>query len=241
MLGRMFTAQRIEIGDHVVQVRDEGTHIVYVRTDSIDSSEKKFILSKDIELRLVPIYPIFYPKFITQYILCELEEDIVIGPGSHTTVSILIPVDLAIYAYSGNSFRIIDIIPLHRDAKYTLYGYTTYGYPRSGIVARYCRSKLVRQNSSVEGYALSIITIRNCMGKVAKVRKILLDASPLRLYYREGVWSVFTQSIVMNIVTDTSAVIYYEKPIDPMAIPIDDPETLKPPRISNRTDMLYGY
>ncbi len=241
MLGRLATGSEVRFEGHVIQILDEGNHVVYTRIDAVEGAKRKFVLSKDIELRLVPIYPIFYPRFVTQYILCELEEEIVIGPGSHTTIKILIPIDLAVYAYSGNSFRILDIVPLHRDVKYTLYGYTAHGYPRSGIVARYCKSKIVDHVNEVRGYALSVVTIRNCMGKVAKVRKMLFDASPLRLYYREGSWRVYTQSITMNVITDTSAIIYYEKPLDPKTVPIDDPETLKPPRISNRTDMLYGY
>ncbi len=237
MLGKLSVPSEVKVHNYVLKILSDGNAIKYIRTDSISNTEKCYILSRGIELRLVPIYPIFYPKFITQFILCEFEHEIVVAPGASVRLKIAIPVDLAVYAYSGNSFKIVDVLPLHRDVKYVLYG-TTY----SGTVARFCIAKFI---DSVEefciGYALSIITIKNCMGRVARVRRILLDASPLRLYYREGAWRVTTQSISMNIVTETSAIVYYEKPIDPKAIPIDDPEHLRPPRIYNRTDMLQGY
>ncbi|NPA96101.1 MAG: DUF432 domain-containing protein [Crenarchaeota archaeon] len=238
MLGRIEVPSDLRIGSYEISVRAENGFLTYRRVDSSAGEERRYVLSRGIELRAVPMYPIFYPRFITQFILCVLEHEIVVAPGASIRVSLEIPVDVAIYAYSGNSFKIIDVLALHKDAKYVLYG-TTYG----GTVARFCVARLTKSVNDVEfGYAYMPLTIKNCMGRVARVSKVLLDASPLRLYYREGSkWYVATQSITMNIVTDTSAIVYYEKPVDPRALPIDDPESLRPPRVYNRTDMLQGY
>jgi len=237
MFGKLEVPCSLRIGRYYVSLSNEDSFVRYYRVDTVSREEKSYVISRGIELRLVPMYPIFYPKFVTQFILCVLEREVVVAPGASVRLWIEIPIDVAVYAYSGNSFKIIDVLPLHNDVKYVLYG-TTY----SGTVARLCIARFAKGFEEVEfGYALSHLTIRNCMGRVARVRKVLLDASPLRLYYREGTSIVTTQMITMNIVTETSAIVYYEKPIDPKAVPIDDPENLRPPRVYNRTDMLQGY
>ena len=238
MLGRIEVPSNVKLASYEIDVRLDGEYLTYRRIDTATGAERQYVLSRGIELRLVPMYPIFYPRFITQFILCKLEREIVVAPGASIRVALEIPVDIAVYAYSGNSFKILDILTIHRDAKYVLYG-TTY----SGTVARFCLARFVESIDRLEfGYAYMPLLIKNCMGRVARVSKVLLDASPLRLYYREGsLWYVTTQSITMNIVTETSAIVYYDKPVDPRATPIDDPENLRPPRVYNRTDMLQGY
>ncbi len=226
----------ISVNRHRIEIDRHGCYLLYRRfTD--ENLEKELIVDVAIELKLVPIYPVFYPRFITQYILCELAKPITVAPGSSIVVHIEIPVDVAVYAYSRASFTILDVLPLHLKPKLVLYGPIN-----GGTLARYCKTKLVDPATLPElGWALSKLIVRNNTKNVATVRKILLDSSPLRLYYVPREWRVYTQEITLNIISSSSAIVSYGQPFVEGVQPIDDPPELKPPRIYNRTDMLWGY
>lgn len=227
----------ISIGPHSIEVLKFESHTLYRRiTDG--KHVKELLVDPSLELRLVPIYPVFYPRFLTQYILCKFEKPITVAPGNSVLLYIEIPIDAAIYAYNKSSFTILDILPLHTTPKLILYG------PLSGgVLARYCIAN-IRDHLDHRprlGIAIAKLTIRNNTKSIATVNKILLDASPLRLYYIPNDLRVYTQEITMNIVSSTSAIVSYGQPFVENAKPIDDPHELKPPRIYNRTDMLWGY
>ncbi|ADM27588.1 Protein of unknown function DUF432 [Ignisphaera aggregans DSM 17230] len=226
----------VSVDRHRIEIDRRGCCLLYKRfTD--EKLEKEFIVDVAIELRLVPIYPVFYPRFITQYILCEFDKSIAVASGSSMVVHIEIPIDVAVYAYSKNSFTILDVLPLHLKPKLVLYGPIN-----GGVLARYCKTKLVDPATVPElGWALSKLVLRNNTNSVVTVRKVLLDSSPLRLYYAPGKWLVYTQEITLNIVSSSSAIVSYGQPFIEGVQPIDDPPELRPPRIHNRTDMFWGY
>jgi len=227
----------VSIGSHSVEVLKFELYTLYRRVTN-GKCEKEVLVDPSLELRLVPIYPVFYPRFITQYILCRLERPITVAPGSSVSLYVEIPIDAAIYAYSKSNFTILDILPLHNTPKLILYG------PLSGgVLARYCIANIKNHPNHMPrpGKAIAKLTIRNNTKNIAIVSKVLLDSSPLRLYYVLNDLRVYTQEIVMNIVSSTSAIISYGQPFIENVKPIDDPHELKPPRIYNRTDMLWGY
>jgi len=228
----------LRLGNSEIVIEDHGSSVLYRRIDlSANTTVQEMIISKNVELRLTPIYPVFYPRFVTQYMLCLLDKAITLAPGESVDVYASIPIDVAVYAYTPQSFRILDIVPLHSEAKYVLYGSID-----SGIVARLCTTSIhISMPPTRLGYAISRLVIRNGIGKIVSVTRILLDASPLRLYYRPGTWEAYTQTIYMNIVSDTIAIISYGTPFVEGVEPIDDPDSLRPPRIYNRTEMLQGY
>jgi len=237
MFGTLSTGV-LELGSNRIVIEDRGSSLLYRRIDLASNSiAQEMLVSKNVELRLTPIYPVFYPKFVTQYMLCVLDKSITLAPGETLDVFASIPIDLAVYAYTPQSFRILDIVPLHSEIKYVLYGSID-----SGTIARLCTTSVHTTAPPPQlGYAIARLVIKNGMGKIVSVTKILLDASPLRLYYRPGTWEAYTQTIYMNIVGDTIAIVSYGSPFIDGVEPIDDPDSLRPPRIYNRTEMLQGY
>jgi len=228
----------VKIGDNYIKTRKSNKYIIYNRYKNNELVIEQ-ILNPDIELYLMPIYPLYYPKYITQYILCNIEPRITISPRSTLDFYIKIPVDIAVYAYYDNSFKIIDIIPTN-----DIYKMVLYGPIQSGVITRYCRSRIYENLSDVgerKYYAISYIKIINQDRYIRTISKILFDSSPLRLYYKLGTWEVYTQEIEINIISRTMASLIYGAPFLSGLIQLDDPPQLKPPRLINKTDMIWGY
>ncbi len=212
-----------------------GSRIRYVR--SCRGDRKELYLDGSLDLRLVPMYPVFYPKFVSQFILCRFSTPIVVPPSNEVVLYFEFPVDVALYAYSGKQFRILDVLPIHTYARYCLYGPLDVG-----VVARCFKVDTCTEPPKPRPfYAIARLVLRNSSGRVVVVTKVLLDASPLKLFYVPGRWEVYTQNLELNIVGEKVGYIYYGKPFVKNVVAIDDPEELKPPKIGNRTDMLWGF
>ncbi len=197
------------------------------------------MVSSRLRLMLYPTFPLFYPKFLTQFILCVLDKPILVAPGEELWAYTLLDVDAAVYAESASVFNLIDVIPLHDRYKLTLYG------PRDGgVIARLCRSAPYTSPPALElGKALMPVTIINesrASSRIARVDMILLDASPLKLYYKRGTWYVATQEIEMRLVTEDMAIISYKNP-PPGLVEVRDPPGLRPPILGNKSNMQWGY
>ncbi len=205
----------------------------YVRKNE-EVVEKNIVGAK--ELVLVPMYPVFTPKQITSYVLILFEKPLYIAPNEQITIYTLMPVEIAIYAYSStNNYTLIDVFSVERP-KYTLYGPIDHG-----VIARYYRSRFwFTEREPNAGEALVKVIARNRSREWVSVNKILLDCNPLKLYYRKNTWHAYTQEIALNIVTASSANITYNKPFKEDVEPINDPPGLKQPIVYMRSDMLWG-
>ncbi|MEM1678418.1 MAG: DUF432 domain-containing protein [Ignisphaera sp.] len=202
------------------------------------------ILTKDVTLKLLPIYPIFYPRFVTRYILCEFSIPIYIPPMDSIALYMYLPIDIAVYGYKNSSFTILDIVPLHKLYKYTLYGPPSRYGDVGGVIARYCRTRVsLEEPRDLElGFCISHLEIRNKLEKFASMSKLLLDTSPLALFYGLGSWRCCTQHIRVIINSPSTAVVEYEKqPIEPGFKAVDEPEEAKASLISYRNEMVWGY
>ena len=224
-----------KLDEHVISIKGVGErNILYTRALDKDVVCEQVIVGST-ELVLIPMYPVLIPKNITNYILVELDRKTSIAPGSETNFYIKIPVDIAVYAYYGREYTMIDIIPCSKP-KYVLYG-----TPSEGVIARYTRSRVYMEEPEPEkGKALVSIRVRNKTREWTVLTKILMDASNLRLHYTNGSWRACVQEIEVSIDSLTTATVSYgEVPWRGLKA-IDDPPGLKPPRIMFRTDMMWG-
>jgi len=225
-----------------VEVTNIGNGIVYRRYKN-DAIEKE-IFTKDISLKPIPIYPLFYPRFLTRYILCEFNTPIYVPPMDSINFYMFFPIDIAIYGYKDNYFTVLDIIPIHRLYKYTLYGPPSRYGDVGGVIARYFKvaTSLEKPKELMQGFCISYIEVRNKLDRFTAISKILLDSSPLLIFYETGSWRCCTQHITVTINTSTIAVVEYDrKPIEQGFKSIDEPEEVKTPIIIFRNDMLWGY
>ncbi|MEM0490482.1 MAG: DUF432 domain-containing protein [Ignisphaera sp.] len=229
------------VGMYRVYVDVLGDNVLYRRYRN-DVVEKE-VITKGV-LKLLPMYPVYYPRFITKYILCEFNRPIYVPPMDSLSLYFYLPIDAAVYSYSSSSFVIIDIIPLHNLYKYTLYGPPSRYGDMSGLIARYCKTDvfLEKPREIDLGFCLSHLEVRNKLDRFAILSKLLLDSSPLYIFYKYGSWRCCTQRIIVTINSSSTAVVEYEKePIESGYRAIDEPEEVKSPLISFRSDMLWGY
>ncbi|MEM3980461.1 MAG: DUF432 domain-containing protein, partial [Ignisphaera sp.] len=176
----------LDIGIHRIDVLRIGDSIWYKRYRG-DYIEKE-VLSKGVTLKLLPMYPIFYPRFLTKYILCNLSKPIHIPPDESISFYMLLPIDLAVYSYANHTdkvYSILDIVPLHKVYKYTIYGPLSRYGDVGGIVARYLHVDVFLSHALVNqgvGFCISYVEVRNKLKKIVNITKILLDSSPLMLF-----------------------------------------------------------
>ncbi|MCS7112011.1 MAG: DUF432 domain-containing protein [Ignisphaera sp.] len=238
----MEISEPLVLGMHRIDVTRVGEGILYKRYRN--GVIEREILAKNVTLKLMPIYPIFYPRFITRYILCEFSTPIYVPPMESIALYMHLPIDIAVYGYKNGSFTIIDVVPMHRLYKYTLYGPPSKYGDVGGVVARYCRtSTSLEKPTDVEvGFCLSQIEIKSRLEKFTVVSKLLLDSSPLAIFYKLGSWRCCTQHIMMMISSTSAAVVEYGgQPIESGFKALDEPEEAKAPLISSRSEMMWGY
>ena len=224
----------IEINNQKIRVQTSDKYNIYQRIKD-KNIIKNIIIDKDIIVETRPIYPLYYPKYTTQFILCKTDK-LLIKPNSEIQIYGNMMIELAIYTIYNNNFNIIDIIPLH-----SMYKLVLYGTQQHGTIARYCNLKLTNKESYKKGYVMIPIKIRNETRNIREISKILIDASPLKIFYKKGTWIARTQDIEVNILSSSTAIVLYGKGPQKGFEQLEDPPELRPPRLLNRSDMMWGY
>ncbi len=212
--------------------------IVYRRLwkNSRECIVTKTITGKDVSIEFVPMYPIFIPQYLSNYILCKFRNSIVVAPKSSIEVYFLLPIEYAVYVRTRKYFDIVDVFSDHSKNKYSLYGPI-----EKGIVAKYLEVvSSTKELKLTPGYALTKLVIVNNVNDFVEVSRVLLDAHPLKLYYRLKSWHVYTQLLRLEIISKNTAIVYYDKPFTDNVIELEDPVMIRPPRLYSRTDMLWG-
>lgn len=240
MLGKPLEGRaRISNFDIEVSHLDDG--LILYRRSCVGECEGHNIIRKVVSSSMTivpyPMYPIYYPRFVTRHILCVLEDELVLAPRDSRMFYLKVPYDVAVYARANSEFRVLDVVPLHSRYKLSFYGHHT-----GGIIARVCRSRVyVEEPQPDKGLAVMPVSIVNDVGKVMVISRILLDSSPLKLYYKPGSWSVYTQLIQLNISTQNVAMVNYGDVPWRGLEAIDDPPEIRPPKIAGTTYMLWGF
>ena len=211
--------------------------IEYVRKDPQTGLTFTKLLSSTLTLVPLPIYPVLIPRYVTRFILVEFENPLLVGPEETVSFYFLLPVDLAIYAYSEDekNYKVIDIIGLSGKPRLALYGPLD-----RGIIARVIKASiLLSEPEPSMGRAVAKMSFRNAGRDVVSLSKVLLDSSPLKLYYEQGTWRSYTQELLVGG-TQSSALIIYGEPPKAGLREINDPPELRPPRLFSRTEMPWG-
>ncbi|BAN90375.1 DUF432 domain-containing protein [Aeropyrum camini] len=231
--GVPLTYGRHDFGAYRVVVEPVDSGFVRYRREGGGAVE--LLLDGGLDIRPMPMYPIFKPIYVTRFILLRVKPEIVVSPGSERTFYTLIPVDTAVYASPGDEPSVVDVIPMDDKP-----GLVLYGTPEAGVVARLAVcSPSPRPLEPRLGRALAKIVVRNTSGTPVTVSRILLDSAPLKLYYEPGGWRAYTQELVVEV-DRYRGVVMYRQPFVEKAVPIADPPEVRPPRFFQRTDMMWG-
>jgi hypothetical protein len=231
----------LEIGEVFIKVERFESYLKYRR--SMRGDVKEVLLDRNTVVETRPIYSLFYPSYVTGYILVSFSKQVVISPKSSLRIMLQLPVDLAIYAYSADFYQLIDLIPLHSSYKYALYGPVISSVEATGYIARLVKEEPVADNVAepLEKHCLARVLIVNKTQDFASVSKILLDAKPLKIFYIPETWKCYTQDIKMILNSGEHASILYEEKPCKECVELEEPEEFKGLLRTLSTEMLWGY
>lgn len=235
----------LEIGGSRIELARFGDRVLYRRLRG--GAVEREILTKGEVLRLLPLPTVFYPRHLTRYVLCHLSTPVHVPPGEAVGFYTLLPVDAAVYGFDvrGGSFGLLDVVPLQRVYKYAVYGPLSRYGDVGGLIARYVRVAVLPERpawAEEPGFCLSYVEVLNESGRFATVTRLLLDASPLSLFYEPGSWRCCTQRARMSVTGPSTAVVSYEEePVEQGFKKAEEPEETKDPLVQRETRMLWGY
>ncbi len=219
--------------------------IVETSKDSIIEYRRKYnggsrasILLREKSTRIVglhrllvqPIYPVLIPRKLTISILIKYSNDITMAPGEQLEYYVLMPVDIAILSVKNQTYTLVDVFNV-KEVKYILYGSV-----ETGVVARYGVSKVYFDEESAlkdleVGLALVKIKAHNKSREWVTLTKILLEANPLKLYYKEYTWTAYSRIINFNVNSPRTATVTYASAPAPNSqlVEVIDPPELRVP------------
>lgn len=231
----------LQAGKALIRVERFPNHLKYTRV--IDGEAREIILDKNTVIETRPIYPLFHPSYMTSFIIVYLSKPIIVGPKSSLKLSIHLPVDLAIYAFSGDYYEMIDVIPQHNSYKFAVYGPVISSVEATGYIARYIKTDpLTNDNIKPEpNHCLTNVFIINKTQDFARVGKILLDGKPLKIFYVTGKPECYTQNIKMAITSSEHASITYEEKPCGECDELEEPKVFRGLLMPMSTEMLWGY
>ena len=227
---------QLKLAERTLEFIKNADYVMYRRLKD-DNLEYECMIKNPETLLIEPAAPIFIPKQLTHYILIEFANDVMLPPEGELEGYTLMPVDIVVFSLKDDNYRGIDTFSECK-VKYALYG------PKDeGIIARYYKSRFFTNSKEPEAYkeALVPLEIVNTHNDWVKLKRILMDAVMLRLYYKQSGSFASTQKIKISITSETTALIDYGKQVHGGL-----KEAKRPLRLSilmhvpRKTEMMWG-
>jgi|GEM_PF-126513 len=181
-----------------------GEGLSYRREDSSGKMEKTIIAERG-KLMLSPVEPFHTPVALSNHLLIELENPVMLKPRSNHNLLVTFPLELAVAFSSrkpeGND--VFDIFTLSR-SKFTLYGSI-----RTGLVCKYWKSPVYEDIPAVNPLRQGVMKIEfnNQLAKWAEVRKVIFSAQGMKIYYSPHLVSLKSTVKIYSEVTAETAFI----------------------------------
>ncbi|MFN3268860.1 MAG: DUF432 domain-containing protein, partial [Zestosphaera sp.] len=140
--GKKFFYGRVDIGSNYLEFEDvkiilhEHSGLLKYLREGKSRTEKYVAYSPDTHILINPVEPINLPKPLTDFILLEFTEPIIIAPSSTIITYSTFPIEIGVFVVDRKNTELLDVFSLVSQ-KYTLYG-----TPRSGVVCRYWRTRI---------------------------------------------------------------------------------------------------
>lgn len=204
--GRVYARSgRLEFEDVKIILYEHGGLIKYLR-EGRSRVERHIAYSPDTYFLINPVEPVNLPKPITNFILLEFIEPIVIAPSSTVRVYSTFPVEIGVFIANGKNSELLDVFSLVNQ-KYTLYG-----TPRSGVVCRYWQTRVSTELPEVNLLREGILELKifNNSEYWVTINNLVLNANGMTIYYDNRHVStsaqalIFSQSLAETYFTDES-------------------------------------
>lgn len=183
-----------------IAIEEKNGILFYKRNIADKIVEKSIIISGKQKIFITPVEPVNTPKFLSPYLLIELEKPVLIAPKKTQKLFLLFPVEIGVFLESENDTKVIDCFSLTKQ-KYTLYG-----DPHNGLICKYYKSTVFYERPEYIECKQGILqlTISNSNLEWAEVTKVVFDVSGMKLFYKgTKVISSATLSIRLGGIVET--------------------------------------
>lgn len=154
-----------------------------------------------------PVAPVFYPEYLTSYIMLRLQEPIVVEHGGEEEFWTRLEFDVAVVVGSGDAgYEVVDVFPSSGIGKYALYG-----SPSRGIIARFVPVEVLYEPLEEPCKALVRVTIHNRSIRSVRVYRIVFPAQSLNLYYDDA-GRVVGSGLYVAVTSPFTAVVSLREP-----------------------------
>ncbi|MEM0026305.1 MAG: DUF432 domain-containing protein [Zestosphaera sp.] len=183
----------LEFEDIKIVLHEYGGLLKYSR-EGRSRVEKYVAYSPDTYLLINPVEPVNLPKPLTNFILLEFTEPVVIAPSSTVKTYSTFPIEIGVFIINGKNSEILDIFSLTKQ-KYTLYG-----TPRSGVVCRYWQTRVSTELPETDLLREGVLKLQisNNSEYWVTINNLVLSVNGMTIYYDDKHVSTSAQVLVFS-------------------------------------------
>jgi uncharacterized protein len=162
-----------------ISLEKSGTGYLYRREDQSGSVEKLVQAGKG-EIYLCPVEPFHHPARISQYLLLEFDQPILLEPRKSVNFYLTAPLEIAVvFTRKRIDETVLDVFSFLKP-KLSLYGTV-----KNGLVCRYWQSSIHESIPHLNPLAEGILqlTIKNSGSRWADVRQAVFSAQAMKIFY----------------------------------------------------------
>jgi len=178
-----FKISFINLGNVLKYLREGGTRV-----------EKIITYSPDTYFLINPIEPVSLPKPLTNFILLEFAEPVVIAPSSTIEAYATFPIEVGVFVINAKNSELLDVFSLVNQ-KYTLYG-----TPRNGIICRYWRTGISTEVPKVDLLREGVLKLKisNVSDYWITLSNLVLSVNGMTIYYDDNHVSSSAQATIFS-------------------------------------------
>jgi hypothetical protein len=145
-----------------------------------ESTVERFLLG-DGELVINPVEPLNTPSALTQNLLLELGQMVLLGPQEGHDLYLTFPVEVGVFGKHKHGRNLIDVFSL-LPQKFTLYG-----TPSHGVICKYWKTPVHFELPEVNwGEGILKLNIKNETDEWQEITRAVFSAVGMRIYFREA-------------------------------------------------------
>lgn len=199
-LGKKFFYGRVDIGSNYLEFEDvkiilhEYSGLLKYLREGKSRTEKYVAYSPDTHILINPVEPVNLPKPLTDFILLEFTEPIIIAPSSTIITYSTFPIEIGVFVVDRKNTELLDVFSLVSQ-KYTLYG-----TPRSGVVCRYWRTRISTGLPEVDMLREGVVKLKitNNSEYWVTVSNLVLNTNNMTIYYDDEYVSTSAQALIYS-------------------------------------------
>ncbi len=184
----------LDLDDLSLSFEKDNDNYIY-RRDGAGASVEKVVAAQKSALLLSPVEPLHLPAAISNMLMIELEQPLIVEPRSNRTIFVTYPLEIAVIITPSRADQyVIDLFTLNR-TKFTLYGNV-----RDGKVCKYWKSRVYNDKPVVNPLQQGVmkLDVQNAGNRWAEVHKAVFSAYGMKMVYGPDLVLLSGQMKIIN-------------------------------------------